>query len=76
MLTLVLDEPVTLYDQVSAVSFLLLCKVIITIQVCELLQLHSLDITLKLKTLQMHVQNLFRLSHLLKNAAEGKTDAS
>jgi len=44
-------------------------------QVCELLQLHSLHIKLKLKTLQRHVQNLFCLSHLLKNAAEGKSDS-
>lgn len=43
--------------------------------VCELLQLYSLDIKLKLKALQLHVQNLFHLSHLLKNAADMKTDA-
>lgn len=42
---------------------------------CVLLQLYSLDMKLKLKTLQMHVQNLSSLSHLLKSTAEGKTDA-
>jgi hypothetical protein len=70
MSTLILDEPVTLYDQVSAVSFLLLHKVIITNPTTAATFFRQ-----KLKTLQIHVKNLFCLSHALKNAAEGKSYA-
>lgn len=75
MSTLFLDEPLTLYDQVSADSFLLLCKVIITNPCLWTTAATFFRQKLKLKTLQMHVKNLFCLSHLLKNAAEGKSDA-